>query len=124
MGKSDVFAVFLKCLCPPKGTRSTLVKLTVFGKSDFFRTHCMQLAWCFTHNELVKEGQKRNEVLIAISAGNLFLLLSHDKVSKLIEFIKEVTIPVWALRKHDALFHGQEMNKTSIEARHLWKTYC
>lgn len=84
----------------------------------------MQLAWCFTHSELVKEGQKRNEVLIAISAENLFLLLSHDKVSKLIEFIKEVTIPVWALRKHDALFHGQEMNKTSIEARHLWKTYC
>lgn len=84
----------------------------------------MQLAWCFTHDEFVKEVQKHNDILMAINAGNSFLLLSHEKVFKLIEFIKKVTIPTWALRKHDALFYGQEMNKSRIQATHLWKTYC
>lgn len=47
----------------------------------------------------------------------IFLLLFYERVSKLIEFIEEVIIPIWALKKHDLLFYGQKMSKTGIGAK-------
>lgn len=38
-------------------------------------------------------------------------------------FLKEVIIPIWALKKHDLLFYGQEMSKIVSEAKEPWKTY-
>ena len=109
---------FPKMFVPIKGYQMYTFKIDIVWKMTFLEPSAIQCAWClYPKWACWRSPGTCHDILVVTSDVNLFLLLFCDRVSRFIEFTNKVTIPIWALRKHDSLFYGQEMNKMSIETR-------